>query len=220
MARHGRLGAGGAHAGRARLRPDRAGVLLDLAGRRQRPADRQATSRRSGMRATSRPSPRMDILISCQGSDYTTEIYPKLRAAGWNGYWIDAARTLRMNDDAVIVLDPVNMPVIQSALAQGHQELHRRQLHGELHADGHARALRARSRRVDDLHDLPGGLGRRRAAHARAADAVRAHQRRGEGAARRSRRRRSSRSTARCSPSRPTARCRWRISAACRSPAT
>ncbi len=61
----------------------------------------------------------MDILISCQGSDYTAEIHPKLRAAGWNGYWIDAARTLRMNDDAVIVLDPVNMPVIRSAMAKG-----------------------------------------------------------------------------------------------------
>ncbi|HTD89301.1 MAG TPA: aspartate-semialdehyde dehydrogenase [Burkholderiales bacterium] len=61
----------------------------------------------------------MDILISCQGSDYTTEIYPKLRAAGWNGYWIDAAKTLRMKDDAVIVLDPVNLPVIKSAMAKG-----------------------------------------------------------------------------------------------------
>lgn len=61
----------------------------------------------------------LDILISCQGSDYTADIYPQLRAAGWNGYWIDAARTLRMHDDAVIVLDPVNMPVIQSALAKG-----------------------------------------------------------------------------------------------------
>jgi aspartate-semialdehyde dehydrogenase len=60
-----------------------------------------------------------DILLSCQGSDYTSEIYPKLRAAGWNGYWIDAAKTLRMNDDAVIVLDPVNLDVIQSALAKG-----------------------------------------------------------------------------------------------------
>jgi aspartate-semialdehyde dehydrogenase len=60
-----------------------------------------------------------DILLSCQGSDYTTEVYPKLRAAGWNGYWIDAAKTLRMNDDAVIVLDPVNLPVIKSALAKG-----------------------------------------------------------------------------------------------------
>ncbi len=61
----------------------------------------------------------MDILISCQGSDYTTDIYPKLRAAGWNGYWIDAAKTLRMKDDAVIVLDPVNLPVIERAMAKG-----------------------------------------------------------------------------------------------------
>src|SRR5574338_975157 len=62
---------------------------------------------------------RMDIVITCQGSDYTTEIYPRLRAAGWNGYWIDAAKTLRMNEDAVIVLDPVNLAVIQQALARG-----------------------------------------------------------------------------------------------------
>ena len=61
----------------------------------------------------------MDILVSCQGSDYTAGMYSKLRAAGWNGYWIDAARTLRMNDDAVIVLDPVNRSVIQNALARG-----------------------------------------------------------------------------------------------------
>ena len=61
----------------------------------------------------------MDILISCQGGEYTTEIYPQLRAAGWNGYWIDAAKTLRMKDDAVIVLDPVNMSVIKSAMAKG-----------------------------------------------------------------------------------------------------
>ncbi len=61
----------------------------------------------------------MDILISCQGGDYTTAIYPQLRAAGWNGYWIDAAKTLRMKDDAVIVLDPVNMPVIKAAMAKG-----------------------------------------------------------------------------------------------------
>jgi aspartate-semialdehyde dehydrogenase len=59
------------------------------------------------------------ILLSCQGSEYTSEIYPKLRSAGWNGYWIDAAKTLRMNEDAVIALDPVNLPVIRSALARG-----------------------------------------------------------------------------------------------------
>src|SRR5688500_19038664 len=60
-----------------------------------------------------------DILLSCQGSDYTSEIHPKLRAAGWNGYWIDAAKTLRMNDDAVIILDPVNLDLIQNAIAKG-----------------------------------------------------------------------------------------------------
>jgi aspartate-semialdehyde dehydrogenase len=61
----------------------------------------------------------MDVVLTCQGSDYTTAVYPRLRAAGWNGYWIDAAKTLRMQDDAVIVLDPVNMAVIRSALAKG-----------------------------------------------------------------------------------------------------
>jgi aspartate-semialdehyde dehydrogenase len=60
-----------------------------------------------------------DIVITCQGGDYTTEVFPKLRAAGWNGHWIDAASTLRMKDDAVIVLDPVNLPVIKNALAKG-----------------------------------------------------------------------------------------------------
>jgi len=61
----------------------------------------------------------MDVLISCQGGDYTSEIYPKLRQAGWQGYWIDAASTLRMADDAVIILDPVNRDVIDRALERG-----------------------------------------------------------------------------------------------------
>jgi aspartate-semialdehyde dehydrogenase len=60
-----------------------------------------------------------EIIITCQGGDYTSEVFPKLRAAGWNGYWIDAASTLRMNDDAIIVLDPVNLDVIRSALSRG-----------------------------------------------------------------------------------------------------
>jgi aspartate-semialdehyde dehydrogenase len=60
----------------------------------------------------------MDIIISCQGGDYTTEVFPKLRGAGWNGHWIDAASSLRMKDDAVIILDPVNLDVIKSALAR------------------------------------------------------------------------------------------------------
>ena len=61
----------------------------------------------------------MDVLISCQGGDYTKEIFPKLREAGWEGYWIDAASTMRMKDDAVIILDPVNRDVIDRALARG-----------------------------------------------------------------------------------------------------
>ena len=62
---------------------------------------------------------RCDVIITCQGGDYTKAVYPQLRAAGWKGYWIDAAKTLRMNDDAVIILDPVNLPVIQNALSRG-----------------------------------------------------------------------------------------------------
>jgi len=62
---------------------------------------------------------KLPVLISCQGGDYTNEIYPKLRREGWKGYWIDAASALRMNADAVIILDPVNMPLIESALAKG-----------------------------------------------------------------------------------------------------
>jgi aspartate-semialdehyde dehydrogenase len=60
-----------------------------------------------------------DTIVTCQGGDYTGDVHPKLRAAGWNGYWIDAASSLRMKDHAVIILDPVNMPVIRSALARG-----------------------------------------------------------------------------------------------------
>ncbi len=61
----------------------------------------------------------MDIIITCQGGDYTGDIFPKLRAAGWKGYWIDAASTLRMEKDSVIILDPVNQRVIQDALKAG-----------------------------------------------------------------------------------------------------
>ncbi len=60
-----------------------------------------------------------DIVITCQGGDYTNEVFPKIRAAGWNGHWIDAASALRMKDDAVIVLDPVNQDLIEQKLAAG-----------------------------------------------------------------------------------------------------
>jgi len=62
---------------------------------------------------------KMDILVSCQGGDYTTEMFPTLRKDGWNGIWIDAASTLRMKDEAVIVLDPVNRKFIQESIDKG-----------------------------------------------------------------------------------------------------
>jgi aspartate-semialdehyde dehydrogenase len=60
-----------------------------------------------------------DVIITCQGGDYTKEIYKPLRDAGWKGHWIDASKILRMNDDSIIILDPINMPVIKKALSQG-----------------------------------------------------------------------------------------------------
>ncbi len=62
---------------------------------------------------------KLPMLISTQGGDYTQSIHPRLRAAGWQGYWIDAASSLRMEKNAVIVLDPVNLPVMQAAAARG-----------------------------------------------------------------------------------------------------
>jgi aspartate-semialdehyde dehydrogenase len=60
-----------------------------------------------------------DAVVTCQGGDYTNDVYPRLRSTGWDGYWVDAASALRMKDDAVIILDPVNLPVIRSALDKG-----------------------------------------------------------------------------------------------------
>ena len=61
----------------------------------------------------------LDAVVSCQGGDWTNAMHPKLRASGWSGHWIDAASALRMKDDAVIILDPVNLPVIKNALSKG-----------------------------------------------------------------------------------------------------
>ncbi|MFT7300643.1 MAG: aspartate-semialdehyde dehydrogenase [Porticoccus sp.] len=62
---------------------------------------------------------KLDIIVTCQGGDYTKAVYPELRKAGWNGYWIDAASTLRMADDALIILDPVNLAVIKDGITRG-----------------------------------------------------------------------------------------------------
>jgi hypothetical protein len=117
LARHGRLGADGPHARGERLRPDRALFFsTSNAGGKAPPWPRTKNAEgRHDIDALKR----CDIIITCQGGDYTNEVFPKLRAAGWNGHWIDAASTLRMKDDAVIILDPVNMPVIKNALAKG-----------------------------------------------------------------------------------------------------
>ena len=61
----------------------------------------------------------LDAIVTCQGGDYTNDVLPNLRASGWKGYWIDAASALRMKDDAVIILDPVNRDVIDAAHAKG-----------------------------------------------------------------------------------------------------
>lgn len=66
---------------------------------------------------------KMDVIVTCQGSDYTAEVFPALRSQGWHGHWIDAANKLRMNKDAVIILDPVNMHVIKDALHAGGKTL-------------------------------------------------------------------------------------------------
>lgn len=65
---------------------------------------------------------KLDVIITCQGGDYTKAVHPELRKMGWNGYWIDAASTLRMEDNAVIILDPVNRTVIDAALANGQKD--------------------------------------------------------------------------------------------------
>jgi aspartate-semialdehyde dehydrogenase len=98
---------------------------------------------------------RCDIVITCQGGDYTTEVFPKLRASGLERPLDRRGQTLRMKDDAVIILDPVNMPVIKNALAKGVAQLDRRQLHRELHADGRGRAVQGRAGRVDERPPRP-----------------------------------------------------------------
>ena len=113
----------------------------------------------------------MDIIVTCQGGDYTSDIFPKLRAAGWNGYWIDAASTLRMKDDAVIILDPVNRDVIEDGLARGVKNYIGGNCTVSLMLMGLGGLFRARSGGVDDRHDLPGRFRRRRAEHARVAPA-------------------------------------------------
>jgi len=115
VARHGGLGAHGPHAGRARLRSHRAGVLHHLEPGGKGPAIGKDVPPLKDAKSIDELRA-MDIIVTCQGGEYTSEIFPKLRAAGWKGYWIDAASTLRMEKDAIIILDPVNMKVIKDGI--------------------------------------------------------------------------------------------------------
>jgi aspartate-semialdehyde dehydrogenase len=111
---------------------------------------------------------------------------PKLRAAGWTGHWIDAASTLRMKDDAVIVLDPVNLPVIQEALRKGGRNWIGGNCTVSCMLMGVGALYKAGLVEWMSTQTYPGRIGRRRAAHARAADAVRHAERGSARAARRS----------------------------------
>ncbi len=108
-----------------------------------------------------------DVVVTCQGGDYTNAVHPQLRAGGWKGYWIDAASALRMKDDAVIILDPVNRNVIDAALQGRRARLRRRQLHRLADDDGARRPVPRGPHRVDHVDDVPGRLGRRCPEHAR-----------------------------------------------------
>ena len=109
-----------------------------------------------------------DVLISCQGGDYTSEIYPTLRQAGWDGYWIDAASTLRMAHDSVLDARPGEPRRHRTRGRERSAQLHRPQLHRQPDADGDGRLVPRRSRRVDHGDDLSGRVRRRCTADARA----------------------------------------------------
>ena len=98
---------------------DRAGVLLHLQRRRHGPRPQARTRPAAATRYDIDALKRWTSSSPRQGGDYTKAVYPQLRAAGWKGYWIDAASTLRMQDDAIIILDPVNLNVIEDALKRG-----------------------------------------------------------------------------------------------------
>ena len=118
MARNGRLGSHATHDGRARFRRHSPGLFSTSQHGSAAPAfgGQQGTLQDAyDIDALSA----LDIIITCQGGDYTNEVYPKLRASGWQGYWIDAASSLRMQDDAIIIPDPVNHAVIQQGPDKG-----------------------------------------------------------------------------------------------------
>ncbi len=118
LAWHGGLGAHGPHARGERLQGHRAGIFSTSQVGQQGP-DVGKDIPVLGDAKSIDELKQLDVIVTCQGGDYTNEVYPKLREAGWDGYWIDAASALRMADNSVIVLDPVNRGVIDQALDKG-----------------------------------------------------------------------------------------------------
>jgi len=118
LARDGRVRSVGTHASREGLPGFRAGVLLDVSGRPEGTGDwrRFATI---GDAKDLKALAKLDIVVSCQGGSYTEDVHPRLRAEGFKGYWIDAASTLRMRPESIIVLDPVNRRIIDEGLRSG-----------------------------------------------------------------------------------------------------
>ncbi len=112
----------------------------------------------------------LDIIVTCRGGDYTNEIYPKLRASGWQGYWIDAASSLRMKDDAIIILDPVNQGCDHRRPEQRRENLCRRQLHRQPDADVLGGLFAQDLVEWVSVATYRGGFRRRRASYARAAE--------------------------------------------------
>lgn len=96
------------------------GPMIDSVSSGQRAASLQAVPLKDARDITELQG--MDVIVTCQGGDYTKSVYAPLRESGWKGYWIDAASALRMNDDAIIVLDPVNLHVIEQALVDGKKD--------------------------------------------------------------------------------------------------
>lgn len=108
----------------------------------------------------------MDIVISCQGGDYTAAVFAKLRQAGWKGYWIDAASTLRMGQDAVIILDPVNLPIIKQALYDGEKNYIGGNCTVSLMLMAVGGLFEKKFGGMDERYDLPSSLWRRRPEYA------------------------------------------------------
>ena len=119
LARYGRLCFDAAYERRKRLHPHSRSVFLYHFQRRRRCPDFGQAAKTLLDANDVAELAKMDIIVTCQGGDYTKSVFQPLRDSGWNGYWVDAASSLRMKDDAIIVLDPVNRNVIDNGLKNG-----------------------------------------------------------------------------------------------------